>query len=120
MPSFETFIQERIYLRNVSPRMVEWYRQTFKWLEKYPLTEEGLKELVISMQQAGLQAISCNNRIRCINAYLSGLLAIARFTHSSRIASGFTCPWIDAVLCISPLWAYPFYIRPSIQPTPCT
>jgi integrase/recombinase XerD len=70
MPSFEQFIQERIYLRNVSPRTVEWYKQTFKWLEKYPLTEEGLKALVVGMRQAGLQAISCNSRIRCINAYL--------------------------------------------------
>ena len=45
MSGFEQFIQERIYLQNVSPRTVDWYRQTFKWLEKYPLTTEGLKEL---------------------------------------------------------------------------
>jgi len=28
--SFEKFIQERTYLKNVSPRTIEWYRQTFK------------------------------------------------------------------------------------------
>lgn len=64
MSGFEKFIQERIYLQNVSPRTVDWYRQTFKWLEKYLLTEDGLKELVIGMRQAGLQAVSCNSRLR--------------------------------------------------------
>ena len=68
--SFEKFIQERTYLKNVSPRTVEWYRQCFKRLEKFPLTEEGLKQFAISMREAGLQPISCNNRIRCANAYL--------------------------------------------------
>ncbi len=64
MPEFKQFIQERIYLQNVSPRTVEWYRQIFKWLEKYRLTEEGLKSLLVEMRQARLEATSCNNRLR--------------------------------------------------------
>ncbi len=70
MSEFERFIQERIYLQNVSPRTVDWYRQSLKWLSKFPLTEEGLKQVVVAMRQSGLQPISCNNRIRCFNAYL--------------------------------------------------
>src|SRR5262249_54760921 len=68
--SFDKFIQERIYLHNVSPRTVEWYQQSFKWLARYPLTEDGIKEFVIAMRAAGLRPISCNSRIRVANAYL--------------------------------------------------
>ena len=52
--SFEKFIQERTYLKNVSPRTIEWYRQTFKRLEKYPLNDEGLKRFVIEMRESGM------------------------------------------------------------------
>lgn len=61
---FEQFIKERIYLHNVSARTVEWYRESVKWLSRFPLTEDGLKQFVIAMREAGLKPISCNNRIR--------------------------------------------------------
>jgi len=44
MEQFEQFIKKRIYLKNVSPRTVEWYRACFKWLSKYPLTEDGFPD----------------------------------------------------------------------------
>jgi hypothetical protein len=59
MERFEQFIKQRIYLKNVSTRTVEWYREAFKWLAKFPLTDDGLKEFVIAMRQAGLQPVSC-------------------------------------------------------------
>jgi hypothetical protein len=31
--SFEQFVKERLYLQNVSPRTIEWYEQSFKWLD---------------------------------------------------------------------------------------
>ncbi len=70
MSEFERFVQERIYLHNVSPRTVDWYKQSLKWLGRFPLTDEGLKQVVVAMRQSGLQPVSCNNRIRCFNAYL--------------------------------------------------
>jgi hypothetical protein len=88
MPEFERFIQERIYLHNVSPRTVDWYRAGFKWLEKYPLTQDGLKQLVIDMRQAGLQPISCNSRICCVNAYLKWLgspLRVAKLREETKV-----------------------------------
>jgi integrase/recombinase XerD len=90
--SFEQFVQERIYLQNVSPRTVEWYRQSFKWLSKYPLTEEGLKNFVIAMREAGLKPISCNSRIRVANAYLkwSGSpLRIAKVKEEKKLPATF-------------------------------
>ena len=48
---YEKFIKERVYLHNVSPRTVQWYRESFKWLAALPLTHDGLKDLVIKMRQ---------------------------------------------------------------------
>src|SRR5438477_10715638 len=101
MSSFEKFIQERIYLQNVSPRTVDWYRQTFKWLEKYPLTEQGLKELVVGMRQAGLEATSCNNRIRCVNAFLKWAgspLKVAKLKEDTKVMPTYTADQLKSII----------------------
>jgi len=105
MSGFEQFIQERIYLHNVSPRTVDWYKQTFHWLEKYPLTEQGLKQLVIAMREAGLQAISCNSRIRCINAYLkwAGLpLSVPKLREESKVLPTYTAEQLKRIIDFRP------------------
>ena len=57
MSGFEQFIQERIYLQNVSPRTVDWYRQTFQMAGKISPHHRGseaapwLKEKVSSVYQ---------------------------------------------------------------------
>jgi hypothetical protein len=67
--NFDEFIKERKYLQNVSPRTVEWYEQTFKWLGKHEPTQAGCKAFIIGMRDGGLKPISCNSRIRVANAY---------------------------------------------------
>lgn len=67
---FESFIQKRIYLKNVSPRTVDWYRESFKWLGKQDPTQEDLDNFVVRMRKHGLTPASCNNRIRAVRAYL--------------------------------------------------
>jgi integrase/recombinase XerD len=92
MEKFEQFIKERIYLKNVSPRTVEWYREAFKWLGKFPLTDDGLKEFVIAMRQAGLKPVSCNGRIRVANAFLKWLgspLKLPRLKEEEKIPANF-------------------------------
>ncbi|GAC1516859.1 MAG: hypothetical protein NVS1B11_38200 [Terriglobales bacterium] len=69
---FSDFQAEKKYLRNVSPRTLEWYESCYKWLAQFPLTEDGLKQFVIAMRSAGLRPVSCNNRIMFANEYLSG------------------------------------------------
>jgi integrase/recombinase XerD len=101
MEKYEQFIKERIYLQNVSPRTVQWYRQSFKWLSTVPLTQDGLKELVIKMREHGLKPTSCNNRIRAINAYLkwSGSeLAIMRVKEEHVILPTLTAEQITALV----------------------
>ena len=68
---FEQFIKERQYISNVRPRTVEWYRESFKWLdENQEPTQDELKSVVMRMREAGLKSVTCNNRNRALNAYL--------------------------------------------------
>jgi integrase/recombinase XerD len=67
---FEQFCKERLYLKNVSPRTIEWHQQSLKWLAIEQPTADDLKALVLRMREAGLKASSVNCRLRSINAYL--------------------------------------------------
>ena len=67
---FEKFCKERQYLTNVSPRTIGWYRESFKWLGVENPTESDLKSFVLRMRELKLKPLSCNNRIRAVNAYL--------------------------------------------------
>ena len=67
---FTQFIKERRYLTNVSPRTIEWYEQSLRWLNTESPTDADLKSVVIAMRQKGLKATGCNCRGRAINAYL--------------------------------------------------
>ncbi len=69
-PRFEKFIHERLYLHNVAPATVEWYKHSFKWLRTESPTPEELKDAVLRMREKGLKATGCNSAIRAINAYL--------------------------------------------------
>jgi integrase/recombinase XerD len=66
----EQFCKERLYLNNVSPRTIEWHKQSLKWLGVEQPTEDELKAVVLKMREAGLKASSVNCRLRSINAYL--------------------------------------------------
>jgi site-specific recombinase XerD len=68
--SFEKFVKERKYLKNVSPRTIEWYNESFKWLGNENPSHDDLTDLVVRMREKGLSSASCNNRIRAVNAYL--------------------------------------------------
>ncbi|SRR5579883_277641 len=102
---FEQFVKERKYLHNVSPRTIDWYEQTFNWLKKYEPTEQGCKDFVIGMREAGLKAISCNSRIRVANAYFkwAGLpLKIKKLKEEQRELPTFTAEQIARIVTFKP------------------
>jgi integrase/recombinase XerD len=68
---FDRFLQERKYLKNVSPRTIEWHEQSLKWLGVEQPTETDLRDFVLRMRTAGLKPSSVNCRIGSVNAYLS-------------------------------------------------
>jgi integrase/recombinase XerD len=70
MSRFAAFVQERRYLKNVSPSTVSWYTSALKWLPSESPTREELKDTVMRMRAKGLRETGCNAAIRAINAYL--------------------------------------------------
>jgi integrase/recombinase XerD len=70
LPRFEQFIRERLYLTNVTPATVEWYKHSFRYLLTETPSEDELKNVVLRMREKGLRATGCNSVIRAINAYL--------------------------------------------------
>jgi len=45
---FEQFFKERQFISNVSPRTIQWYRESFAWLDKpEPTTDENLQPIEV-------------------------------------------------------------------------
>jgi len=66
----ELFIQERRYLKNVSPATISWYEQSFRAFSQSWETKELLGQRIAELLQAGLLPISINTYLRCLRAFL--------------------------------------------------
>ncbi|HEY7792260.1 MAG TPA: site-specific integrase, partial [Vicinamibacterales bacterium] len=77
---FDQFVQERRYLKNVTPRTLRWYQEAFRAYratlppDSGPVpTKATLQHFVINWQERGLKATSCNSRIIALNAFCAWL-----------------------------------------------
>jgi site-specific recombinase XerD len=78
---FETFVQERRYLHNVSPKTLEWYGCSLRAFQPYLAAVHGetdlpaqVRKAVMTMAASGkLAATSINDYARCMNAFLRWL-----------------------------------------------
>lgn len=98
---FQEFIKERRYLQNVSPRTIQWYDESFKWLVNPNPTKADLKSFVIRMREKGLKPSSCNNRIRAVNAYLQWLesdLRVDKLKEDQRVLPTFRPADIQVIM----------------------
>jgi integrase/recombinase XerD len=100
-PLFDRFLQERKYLKNVSPRTIEWHEQSLKWLGTEQPTEMDLRDFVLRMRTAGLKASSVNCRIGSVNAYLSWTdspLRIPKLKQESYVPATYSSTQIRSIL----------------------
>lgn len=67
---YEEFIKHKVYLENVSPRTVEWYRDSLKGLGTEEPTQADVDRFIINMREKGLSIYTCNNRIYAVRSYL--------------------------------------------------
>lgn len=79
---FTSYIQDRKYLKNVSPKTLSWFADAWKafgpFLEpRLPLGASGLKkglmEAIESLSAKGVQPISINSYLTCVRAYANWL-----------------------------------------------
>jgi hypothetical protein len=76
-----SFVSERPYLQNVSPKTLEWHKCSFNAYEPYTAAATNQNELparrsksVMEMSEAGkLSLTSINDYARCLNAFLKWL-----------------------------------------------
>jgi len=80
---FEQFLRERRYLKNVSPKTIEWYETAWKgFLATQPsglalsvierpdvLTRQHLNAFVVGLRDRGVRPVTVNTWLRAINAY---------------------------------------------------
>jgi site-specific recombinase XerD len=83
---FQTFLQEKRYLSNLSPKTLISYEQSYNTYQRIlskpelPTSEEmnlptkdTLRDFVIGMRERGLSPGACNVYIRSMNSFLSWL-----------------------------------------------
>jgi site-specific recombinase XerD len=63
------FITERQYLKNVTPRTISWYRQSFKAFDGAMESKAAMVGRITELRQRGVSAITVNTYLRCVNAY---------------------------------------------------
>ena len=101
----EQFVRERRFLKNVSPRTEEWYRQSFRAFlpaleNRSPgdLSKANFIEQIAAMKGRGLSATSINTFARSINAFLNWMreegylqtaVRISRLKEESKVIA----PW---------------------------
>ncbi|HEY0170579.1 MAG TPA: tyrosine-type recombinase/integrase [Pyrinomonadaceae bacterium] len=74
---FESFIREKQYLDNRSPRTVKHYRAAFKTYRRFvageEVTQDSINSFVVEARRAGMSAGCLNSYIRGFNSFLDWL-----------------------------------------------
>lgn len=77
---FETFLKEKIYIKNTSPLTIKAFRLTYQRFTKCMgevtianITRESLKEFVIRLRELPIAPTTCNMSIREFNSFLTWL-----------------------------------------------
>lgn len=73
---FKSFLQEKQFLKNVTLRIVQGYKDAFKAFHRYSkadISAQGVKDFMIEMVKSGMRPGSANAFARSINSYLTWL-----------------------------------------------
>ena len=72
---FKQFLNERRYLKNVTPDTIEWYETAWKALQRTlnvaapPITKSSLQSFVVKMRQRNVKPVPVNTYIKALNAF---------------------------------------------------
>ena len=77
MHRFDEFIKSRQYLKNVTPKTIDWYKDSFGAFQRFhpgeDYSNQSLSAFVVALRDSGVSPISCNTYCRAVNAYLRWL-----------------------------------------------
>lgn len=63
-------MQERRYLKNVTPKTLAWYKDSFHAFKGALDNEASINQRIVELRSRGVSAVSVNTWLRCVNAYL--------------------------------------------------
>jgi integrase/recombinase XerD len=100
MPEFSEFVRERKVLKNVTPRTLSWYEQSWKSWQKHSGTPPDPKTYVINLREAGVSATGVNSYARALNAYFrwSGLPTIPKLKEEQKVLPVFSANDIRSII----------------------
>lgn len=99
------FIQERKYLKNVTPKTLAWYGDAFKAFQGALDAETAIKRRIMELRSRGVSAVSVNSWLRCINAYLNWKgagIKIPRLKEEQRILATLNPEQIKRLIAFKP------------------
>jgi site-specific recombinase XerC len=112
---FESFISEKQYLDNRSPRTIKHYRAAFKTYRRFvtgeEVTQDNINSFVIEARRAGMSAGCLNSYIRGFNSFLDWLheeeltptrLRIKHLKQEKKIGRSFTDEELRRLLSYKP------------------
>lgn len=72
---FLCFIKEVRFIRNLTPKTISTYQQSWKVYRRYSdeINQHQLNQFVVGMREAGLSPAACNTHVRSVNSFLSWL-----------------------------------------------
>jgi integrase/recombinase XerD len=107
----EQFIRERMYLKNVAPKTVLWYRQSFHAFEGAMDGKAAIGERIVRLRNAGVSAVSVNTYLRTLNAFfrwahteghLAELLRVAKLKEEQKVIATLAPEQIRRVIEFKP------------------
>ena len=98
-------MQDRQYLKNVTPKTLAWYQTSFKAFDRALESEAAIKQRIVELRNRGVSAISVNSWLRCINAYLrwKGLdIKIPRLREEQKILATLNQNQVKRIVAMKP------------------
>src|ERR1700674_5571381 len=111
----EEFIRERTYFKNVTPKTIAWYRQSFHAFDGEMDSRAAIGNRIARLRNAGVSATSVNTYLRTVNAYfrwmhtgghVSELLRIPKLKEEEKVLATLTQEQMERLIRFKPRGKY--------------
>jgi len=119
IPSFQAYVDDRRYLKNVSAKTLEWYKDAWKAFGPHiepilavgaPLSG-GLMTAIVALQNKKVRSVSINSYLTCVRAYVNWLHAegflkdkprVQLLKYEHKVLATFSPAHVKALLAFKP------------------
>ncbi len=106
----EQFIQERKYLKAVSPKTIVWYHCSFKAFAGAMESKAAVNQRIVELRERKVSPITINSYLRAVNAYFmwlhkehgKELIRISKLKEEQKILNTFTKEHVQRLLHFKP------------------